>query len=246
MLLFRCHALVYSLVCSGKVASMTERNVRTGQKCLAELFFGQPFCLDFQIPRKLPKPLAAHRVLLRGPFAIRDLVLMKRPQMPKGQNPYTGPFWVIEVVGRYMNQLSDGQKWNCCRLKRYLPSPVEWTELVLQSLSPPQGGVGIAITEEAGAGADDAVEDVARVADAVDNVARVMDVLEDVAGIAVAQDDVAMGAKDVLPGPIMNAPLQDDGMEPRTVCNTTDASPTVYQWTRCSLRREGGRNDVFV
>ncbi|MCP4700437.1 MAG: hypothetical protein GY862_26835, partial [Gammaproteobacteria bacterium] len=61
------------------------------------------------------------------------------------------------MLGRYAYRLSDGRKWNARRLKRDLPSPVEWTELALQSLSPPQGGVGIAITEEAGAGADDAV-----------------------------------------------------------------------------------------
>ncbi len=93
--------------------------------------------LDFQLPRKPPKWLAAHRVLLHGPFAVRDLVLMKQPQTPKGQR--AGPFRVIEIVSRYTYRLSDGQKWNCCHLKRYLPSPVEWTELAPQLLIQPQG-----------------------------------------------------------------------------------------------------------
>ncbi len=35
-----------------------------GKKSPAELFFGQPFHLDFQIPNKQPKPLVACRILL--------------------------------------------------------------------------------------------------------------------------------------------------------------------------------------
>ncbi len=89
----------------------------------------------------------AHRVLLCGPFAIGDLVLMKRPQTPKGRSPYASPYWVIEVVGCYTYQLNDGQKWNCRRLKWYLPSPVEWTELAPRVLIQPQGGVGVAEAE---------------------------------------------------------------------------------------------------
>ncbi len=85
-----------------------------------------------------------HRVLLCGPFVIGDLVLTRRPQTPKGQSPYA----VIEVVSRYTYWLSDGQKWNCRRLKQYLPSPMEWTELVPQLLNQPQGGVGVADAEE--------------------------------------------------------------------------------------------------
>ncbi len=115
-------------------------------------------------------------MLLHGPFAIRDLVLANQPQMPKGQSPYASPFWVIEVVGRYTYQLSNGQKWNCRRLKRYLPSPVEWTELAPQLLNQPQGGVGVADAEE------------------------------DVAGVADAEEDVAEGAENALPGPIAIAP----------------------------------------
>ncbi len=75
--------------------------LKPGKKCLAELFFGRPFRLDFQLPQKLPKTLAAHRVLLRSPFAIGHLVLTKRPQTPKGCSPYAGPYWVIEVVSCY-------------------------------------------------------------------------------------------------------------------------------------------------
>ncbi len=153
---------------------------------------------------------------------------MKRPQMLKGQNPYTGPFWVIEVVSRYMYRLSDSRKWNRRRLKRYLPSPVEWTELALQLLNQPQGGVGITAAEEDGARVADAAEDGAEVADAAEDVARVADAVEDVAGVAVAEvmvddvaagaahDDVAVVAENVPPGPIAIAPHQDAEVEQGT------------------------------
>ncbi len=111
------------------------------------------------------KLLAARRVLLYGPFAIRDLVLTKQPQTPKGCSPYAGPYQVIKVVGRYTYRLSDGQKWNCCHLKRYLPNLAEWTELAPQFFIQPQGGVGVAGVEEA-TGAEEA-EDVGPAEDGV-------------------------------------------------------------------------------
>ncbi len=64
---------------------------KPGKKCPAELFFGRPFRLDFQILKRQPKPLAACRILLRGPFVMGDLVLTKCPQTPKGRSPYAGP-----------------------------------------------------------------------------------------------------------------------------------------------------------
>ncbi|MCP4537007.1 MAG: hypothetical protein GY832_07655, partial [Chloroflexi bacterium] len=111
--------------------------------------------------------------------------------------------------------------------------PLELTGLALQSLSQPQGGVGIA--EEDGAGIADAAkdiagvadvakdvdgiadvrEDVARVTDVVEEIARVTDAVDNVPRIAVALGDVTTGTKDVLPGPITNALPQDNGMEPR-------------------------------
>ncbi len=70
---------------------------KSGKKCPAELFFRRPFHLDFQIPKRQPKLLAAHRILLCGPFVMEYLVLTKRPHMPKGQSPYAGPFRIIDT-----------------------------------------------------------------------------------------------------------------------------------------------------
>ncbi len=38
-------------------------------------------------------------------------------QVPKGFSPYSGPYNVIEVLGRYSFQLSDGQKWSMRAMK---------------------------------------------------------------------------------------------------------------------------------
>ncbi|MCP4546552.1 MAG: hypothetical protein GY835_08825, partial [bacterium] len=100
-------------------------------------------------------------------------------------------------LGRYAYRLSDGRKWNACRLKRYLPSPLELTELALQSPSQWEGGIETA--DEDGARIADVAEDVAdavEVAGASEGVAGVNDVakvtaaVKDVAGVADAVDDV--------------------------------------------------------
>ncbi len=74
--------------------------------------------------------------LKRGPFGIGDLVLMWRPQAPKGQSPFTGPLRMIKVLRRYFYQFSDGQKWNVQFLKHYLRLTTTWAKFlpVLQML----------------------------------------------------------------------------------------------------------------
>ncbi len=67
------------------------------------------------------------------------------------------------MLGWYTYHLSDGQKWNARRLKHFLPSPVEWTVLLLPVHVQPQGGVGGLETEDAGEqGAKCEVEEVAQ------------------------------------------------------------------------------------
>ncbi len=74
--------------------------------------------------------------------------------MPKGLSPYTGPFRITEVFGWYTYRLSDGQKWNSCRLKRFLPSSVEWMEL--STVQPQEGDVPVQEEEAAHAGEEEA------------------------------------------------------------------------------------------
>ncbi len=76
-------------------------------------------------------------------------MLTKWPQTPKGRSPYAGPFLIIEVLGRYSYQLSDGQKWNSRHLIHSLPNPTEWTKLSPLVTVQPQGGVGDAAAHEA-------------------------------------------------------------------------------------------------
>ncbi|MCP4541330.1 MAG: transposase family protein, partial [Chloroflexi bacterium] len=75
--------------------------LKSGQKCPAELFFGRPFRLNSQITKEQFKSLVARRIALRGPFAVGDLVLTKRPQAHKGLSPFVGPFRIVEVLERY-------------------------------------------------------------------------------------------------------------------------------------------------
>ncbi len=54
----------------------------------------------------------------------------------------------MEVLGRHSYRLSDGQKWNSRRLKRFPPNPVEWTEFSPLVTVQPHGGVGDAAVHE--------------------------------------------------------------------------------------------------
>ncbi len=100
---------------------------KLGQESLAECFLGRKVRLDFQpvLQQKLSLKAARH-ILIQGPFDVGDLVLPCHLPTPKGRSPYAGPFWAVEVIGWCTYLLSDGQKWNVCQLKRFLP-PVDNT-----------------------------------------------------------------------------------------------------------------------
>ncbi len=96
---------------------------KLGQKSPGEAFFGRRVRLDFEpVLQKKPARLAIHRILIHGPLNVGDLVLTKRPQAAKGHSPYMGLFRVVTILGCFTYLLSDGQKWNVCQLKRFLPS----------------------------------------------------------------------------------------------------------------------------
>ncbi|GFO29344.1 integrase core domain protein [Plakobranchus ocellatus] len=51
---------------------------------------------------------------------VGNRVLARRPQVLKGQSPWNKPLTVLEVLGNWTYQLSDRQKWNARKLRRYL------------------------------------------------------------------------------------------------------------------------------
>ncbi|GFO47389.1 Zf-h2c2 and rve domain containing protein [Plakobranchus ocellatus] len=96
-----------------------------------EVMFHRPLRLPFQIPASAhrarpPSPQLAtsasdaQGVHLRGPYRVGDRVLARRPQVLKGQSPWSKPLTVLKVLGNWTYQLSDGQKWNARKLRRYL------------------------------------------------------------------------------------------------------------------------------
>ena len=65
-----------------------------------------------------------------NPYRPGDTVVVRLPTtlVRKGQSPWSKPLQVTEVLGRYSFRLTDGQKWNARRMKRwYLPSSI-WCE----------------------------------------------------------------------------------------------------------------------
>ncbi len=75
---------------------------------------------------------------------VGDLVLTQRPQTLKGRTPYAGPFRIVKVLGHYSYLLSDGQKWNLCLLKWFMPPRTTWMELI----NPLPIAEGIEVAEE--------------------------------------------------------------------------------------------------
>ncbi len=80
-----------------------------------------------------------------------DLVLTRRPQMPKGQSPFVGPFNMVKVMGRYSYILSDVQKWNTHLLKCYTPPNTTWMDILV---SPPPPAEGVLELQGQGAGGE--------------------------------------------------------------------------------------------
>ncbi|GFO12713.1 Pol polyprotein [Plakobranchus ocellatus] len=97
----------------------------------SEVMFHRPLRLPFQIPASAhrarpPSPQLAtsasdaQGVHSRGPYRVGDRVRARRPQVLKGQSPWSKPLTALKVLGNWTYQLSDSQKWNACKLRRYL------------------------------------------------------------------------------------------------------------------------------
>ncbi|GFO35699.1 Zf-h2c2 and rve domain containing protein [Plakobranchus ocellatus] len=56
----------------------------------------------------------------RAPYRVGDRVFARRPQVLKGQSPWSNPPIVLKVLGSWTYRLSDGQTWNARKLRRYL------------------------------------------------------------------------------------------------------------------------------
>ena len=106
-----------------------------------ELLFGRQMRLPHEVPRSSPynltKPKSSPnehepKFMCRGPYRQGDTVMTRRPQVPKGQSPWSKPLNVLEVLGNYTYRLSDGQKWNARKMRRFL----EPTSPVLDDLDP--------------------------------------------------------------------------------------------------------------
>ncbi|GFN96939.1 hypothetical protein PoB_002344500 [Plakobranchus ocellatus] len=100
-------------------------------RSLGEVIFNRTLRLPFQIPASAhraqpPSPQLAtsasdaQGVHSRGPYRVGDRVLARRPQVLKGQSPWSKPLTVLKVLGNWTYQLSDGQMWNARKLRRYL------------------------------------------------------------------------------------------------------------------------------
>ncbi|GFN84809.1 integrase core domain protein [Plakobranchus ocellatus] len=96
-----------------------------------EVMFHRPLLLPFQIPASAhrarpPSPQLAtsasdaQGLHSRGPYRVGDRVLARRPQVLKGQSPWSKPLTVLKVLGNWTYQLSGGQRWNARKLRRYL------------------------------------------------------------------------------------------------------------------------------
>ncbi len=109
----------------------------SSQKTPAELFFKRKMRLSYQIP--LPRQNSPNNrqekattatgssqleeekgcLSNRGPYKVGSRVMTRRPQVLKGQSPWSGPHTVNDVLGNFTYRLSDGQVWNARKLRRF-------------------------------------------------------------------------------------------------------------------------------
>ncbi len=113
---------------------------KPGQKSPAELFLKRRIRLPFELnqAQRMENPdleqnatpdqnlaeLPANGLYSRGPYKLRDVVRVKLPHILKGQSPYSKPLSVTEVLGNWTYRLSDGQKYNARRMRRFIPPAV--------------------------------------------------------------------------------------------------------------------------
>jgi transposase InsO family protein len=101
----------------------------------AKLFFKREIRLPFQPAIPMPMesqppqiqdqnpPTATNTKFLknRGPYKVSDKVLVRRPQVLKGQSPWSKPLTVVQVLGNYTYLLDDNQVWNARKMRRFFP-----------------------------------------------------------------------------------------------------------------------------
>ncbi|GFN73691.1 transposon tf2-6 polyprotein [Plakobranchus ocellatus] len=100
-------------------------------RSLCEVMFNRPPRLPFQIPASAhrARPPSAQLATSapdargfhsRGPYRVGNRVLARRPQVLKGQSPWSKLLAVLKVLGNWTYRLSYGHTWNARKLRRYL------------------------------------------------------------------------------------------------------------------------------
>ncbi len=85
---------------------------------------------DQQKQEVAEKPHVLRQICHPRELAVGDLVCTKLHQVPKGYSPWSKPMKIEEVLGNWSYKLSDGQKWNARKLKKYfLPITQPWIEI---------------------------------------------------------------------------------------------------------------------
>ena len=116
-------------------------------KSPGELMFSRAMRLPYEIPRpqrtspsvakptaSTPQPQPQHNLRSRGPYRVGDKVMSRRPQVLKGQSPWSNPLTVVEVLGNWTYRLSDNQVWNARKMRRFLEPELQWIEASSASL----------------------------------------------------------------------------------------------------------------
>ena len=103
-----------------------------------ELMFARSMRLPHEVPHTQTQKHAQNEpnsaiapkiqpvIRCRGPYNVGDTVLTRRPQVLKGQSPWSEPLKVTVVLGNYTYRLSDGQTWNARKLRRFLEPDLIW------------------------------------------------------------------------------------------------------------------------
>ncbi len=102
----------------------------------AEALMGLKLRQDFQIPQRMSTPTepdetaesynqtpkeesSTNHLKNRGPYRVGDQVLTRRPQVLKGESPWSKPKKVAQVLGHYTYRLTDHSVWNARKLRRW-------------------------------------------------------------------------------------------------------------------------------
>ena len=140
------------------LAQFRATSPRPDRRSPAELFFGRPARLNFEIVRPAQQEGGGeesavhqqstddqqssfkddHRVQVskqnRGPFQQGDKVRVRLPHVLKGSSPYSKPMRVVQTLGNWTYKLSDGQVWNARRLRKVYDDPVQVLQMYDEEL----------------------------------------------------------------------------------------------------------------